>query len=149
MEKYFKRNEKTENEMFVVENVNAYPVKAVCRVGNPLVTNVSVDKYWDCLTTYDVAIELVKQFDEVFGEHDLGLCSYLAQCIVNPMWEAKTETRVSVCDMTMIFGYDFELHDGKMVYSIDIWKVLTPYITIVDWKQHEYGVEMLAELNVK
>ncbi len=149
MEKYFKKCEKPVNEMFVVENVNEFPVKTVKRTGFPKITNISVDDYWNSLSTYDVAMELCDRFQELYGEYDIGLCSYLAQCVVNPMHEAKIETRVNVCDMTMIFGYDFVLYNGKIVSSEKVWEVFNPYVTIIEWKETEFGVEVSVELNVK
>ena len=127
------------DEMYVVYNVNNYPVKEIRRTDRPIFTNISVDENWDKLTTFDVSKELENRFENVFGYSDLGLCAYIAQCIVNPMWEAKVETKTNVCDMTMIFGYDFELHNGKIITSEEIWYTLFPYVVICNWYEDENG----------
>ena len=156
MTKFFKKaNSRKTDEMYVVRIVNKYPVKAIKREDRPTITNVSVKENWNRLTTFDVYEELSKQFKEVFGHADPGLCAYLSQCIVNPMWEAKMESmakvepRVVVCDMSMIFCYDFELHDGSVITAEDVMKALVPYIPICDWDESGEMLELKVTINVK
>jgi len=149
MKAFFK---KTDNgaltEMTVVRALNQYPVKAVRREGVPMYTNVAVQEDWNKLTTYDVYVELVERVADFLGKCDFGLCAYLAQSIVNPMYEAVVETRTDVCDMTMIFGYDFVTFSGDTVKAETIMELLQPYITVCGFNECGKRKEIEMKLNI-
>ena len=147
--KYFKKSTNFENEMFVVLNVSAYPVRAIKRHCRTVFTNVSVEENWDKLSTYDVTVELLEAFREDGQVADIGLCSYLAQCIVNAMQEAHLETKANCCDMTMVFGYDFEVATGVVIRAEDVWDALCEYFKVVNWDDGEERLELKLEINVK
>ncbi|MCR5186191.1 MAG: hypothetical protein K6D97_03645 [Clostridia bacterium] len=150
MDKFFKAaKSETSTEMDVVRALNTNPVEANRREDLPRFINVGVEKAWNKLSTYGVYRELIERSNEFFGKSDEGLCAYLAQCLVNPMSEAVTETRTDECDLTCVFGYDFKTHTGWIIKAEEIMDFILPYMTIYGCWEDENGVEYQLEIKVK
>lgn len=146
---YFKKATTFDFEQFIEGNVLAYPVRPLKRSCDFVVTNCSVNENWDKLSTYDVTTELMRAFDEAKKVVDIGLCSYLAQGIVDTMWEAKMEDHSSKCDLSQIFNCDYKVSSGVIITAEEIWDVVSEYFTVVNWNEEENHLELVVKLKVK
>ncbi len=150
MDKYFKKSESvTSTEMMVVHALNQNPVKTFRRADLPRFVNVGTLYTWDKFSTYEVYTELLKSSQELFGKCDKGLCAYLAQGLINPMYEAVVETQTDECDCTVVFGYDFETCSGDFYEAEEVMELILPYMHVCGYSEEESGYEYHVKLNVK
>jgi hypothetical protein len=127
----------------VVKDFSENPVVAIRRDDLPTYTNVNVDDYFDKFSTYYMRDLILKEMPTL----NIGVASYLAQCMVNPMLEAHYETRCNVCDLTCAFGYDFRASDGTVYTAEEIHKALFKFfdVTEVDKKHVDMAFNITIE----
>lgn len=113
---YLTQQQYSDRELAVVRDLYENPVEAIRRDDLPIYTNVNVGKYYNKFSTYHMRELILKEMPTL----NIGVASYLAQCMVNPMSEAHFETKCNVCDLTCAFGFDFKASDGTTYTAEEI-----------------------------
>lgn len=122
-----------DRELEVVKDLYLNPVTTFRRDDLPIYTNVNVNGYFNKFSTYYMRELILKEMPTL----NIGVASYLAQAMVNPMSEAHYETRCNVCDLTCAFGHDFKASNGTIYTAEEIQGALFKFfdVTEVD-KEH-------------
>ncbi len=149
MYKFFEKTKsETSTEMLVVHALNQNPVELIRRTDLPRFINVEIVSAWDKISTYEVYRKLLKSSQELFGKSDKGLCAYLAQGLVNTMYEAVVEIWTDECECTAYFGYDYKTSSGDFYEAEDVMNLILPYMYIYGWMEVESGFEYHVSINI-
>lgn len=117
-----------DRELEVVKDLYLNPVTTFRRDDLPVYTNVNVNGYFNKFSTYYMRELILKEMPTL----NIGVASYLAQCMVNPMLEAHYETRCNVCDLTCAFAHDFKASDGTTYTAEEIHEALFKFFDMVE-----------------